>query len=814
MDRGGLGTDHEIGVFPPCSVAHAVMERRTPLLSFLVALFVTAPVVAGKVTMKNGTVLEGDVARVETLTNQPPRKDAHAIRVTPFVLVESGHKRYFLHDRQRAELDPAQSLIPHDLFELPQKRSPRSLQVASVGLPLQTTPFDNHGRRTVTLETSAGRMPIVQGVTRLGPNYVTVEGITHSWWQGIATDAVPPEQLSAMLHSAIDEQNPDDRMAIARFYVQAGLYEAAATELQVIASDFSFLSDKIEELDRELRQLRANSLLSEIRRRQAVGQHALARYAAKTFPTELGFDADVLRQVETLREGYRTAREQGDEALVLLGELEAELEDEQRRAAVAALRSTIREQLNWETLGRLDAFLKLAGDEALSPEERLALAYSGWVVGSAKATTELTNALSLWRARYLVSEILRDPDPARHAELTSELRSLEGIGVTAIVDLIPFLPPWVETSNVVPGSVSVLETKDRVDGWGASDGETGLLSDTSAPVRYAVTLPTEYTPTRNYPLAVALRPAEWSIERTVEFWGIGRDASGQPAPGPAMNAGYIVIAPEYASEKQADYDYTARAHLAILAAIRDAKRRFAIDSDRVFVVGHGMGADATFDVACSHPDLFAGAVPISGLCRQHVKYYKQNAKHVPFYVINGSLDRDARAVNAGDLGWMMKHGHDVLYCEFIGRGYEYYREELPEVFAWMGRLRRATDPAAIEVNILRTCDDRFYWVTAEGIPQTLLVGDVANPQGRTAPRPMRLEGQITPGNSIRLSSAAKRYVLRLNGTLVDLDERVRVRAGGRQVFNDFLEPDLTALLDDLAANGDRQRLYPIRLVID
>src|SRR5690606_2119347 len=249
-------------------------------------------------------------------------------------------------------------------------------------------PFDADGRRTVSYST----LVVIQGITKISPQYVTVEGISHSWWQGFATQTVPADQLAAMLHKAIDPEDPNDRMSIARFYVQAGLYERAAEELQAIAADFSFMAAKAAELDRELRQLRANALLAEIRRRQSVGQHQLALLAAEAFPTDLDFDADVVRQVATLREDYHAAREQGDEALVLLGELEARLTDSEQRQSAAMARAVIREQLNWETLGRLEAFLKLAGDDSLSPAERLALAYSGWVVGSAKASTQLTTA--------------------------------------------------------------------------------------------------------------------------------------------------------------------------------------------------------------------------------------------------------------------------------------------------------------------------------------------------------------------------------------------------------------------------------------
>ena len=94
-----------------------------------------------------------------------------------------------------------------------------------------------------------------------------------------------------------------------------------------------------------------------------------------------------------------------------------------------------------------------------------------------------------------------------------------------------------------------------------------------------------------------------------------------------------------------------------------------------------------------------------------------------------------------------------------------------------------------------------------------MLGDVLNPGARGI-NPMTLSAKITPGNSIVVTSAAAKNVLRLNAGLIDADERVRVRIGGRQVFNGFVEPDVSALLDDFRRNGDRQRLYPIRIVVE
>ena len=38
----------------------------------------------------------------------------------------------------------------------------------------------------------------------------------------------------------------------------------------------------------------------------------------------------------------------------------------------------------------------------------------------------------------------------------------------------------------------------------------------------------------------------------------------------------------------------------------DAMRRCSIDSDRVFIAGHGEGVTVAWDIALAHPDLWGG----------------------------------------------------------------------------------------------------------------------------------------------------------------------------------------------------------------
>ena len=78
----------------------------------------------------------------------------------------------------------------------------------------------------------------------------------------------------------------------------------------------------------------------------------------------------------------------------------------------------------------------------------------------------------------------------------------------------------------------------------------------------------------------------------------------------------------------------------MLASLRDACRRFAVDTDRVFLSGHSMGGDAAWDIGLAHPDLWAGVIPIVGrIADSYCTFYWENARNVPFYVVLRGVGR-------------------------------------------------------------------------------------------------------------------------------------------------------------------------------
>jgi predicted esterase len=354
--------------------------------------------------------------------------------------------------------------------------------------------------------------------------------------------------------------------------------------------------------------------------------------------------------------------------------------------------------------------------------------------------------------------------------------------------MVPQLPLPVENPGAAPGQAKTIETH-------AGHGET--------PVKYSVLLPPEYSPNRYYPLIVALRPAERTADDMLLWWGGSRDK-----PGQAQRLGYIVVAPHYAKEDARQYEYDVDSHRNVLDAIADARKRFSIDSDRIFLTGHGMGGDAAFDIGISHPDLFAGVIPITGISQNHASAYWPNAKNLPMYIVGGELDRDSFNRNAelGQVDRMIRYGFDVLYCDYIGRGYESYYEEIFKLFEWMALYRRPRELREFDVRMLRPSESRFYWVEGDGFAFGTGV------RGRVKPLPFF--AKATPANWIWLKSGAKRYVVWLSPDIVDFEKRVVVNAKSSKKFNNFVKPDVETILEDLRVRGDRQRVYSARLEIE
>ena len=229
-------------------------------------------------------------------------------------------------------------------------------------------------------------------------------------------------------------------------------------------------------------------------------------------------------------------------------------------------------------------------------------------------------------------------------------------------------------------------------------------------------------------------------------------------------AGTFVIAPAWAQENQTKYEYSLREHAAVLGALRDACRRFSIDTDRVFLSGHSMGGDAAWDIALAHPDLWAGVLPVVATADKYVSRYWKNAKGLPMYFVAGQLDGNKIADNAMDLDrYLKKAGYDAMYVEYQGRGHEHFHDEILRMFDWMELYRRDFARKEFECASMRPWDQFFWWVELGDYPDRFVVLPTNWPQ--SGAKDAETEAQITQNNTHpREDARRKRHRLAVSRT--------------------------------------------------
>jgi predicted esterase len=773
---------------------------RKSLLAILTALLLVA--VAGsrawavEIVLKDGRVLKGKLGLLAGLGEVPqaPSPDGSG-PLQLIVMIDDELRRTFVSKRQVQEVrqdDPAEIV---EKFPIHQRVIHNGPTVKSVG-PFQTDPFDQYGRRTLHMVTSAGPVDIIQAITEITPRWTKVEGMKHVWDMRMATSSIPPDALAKILARQIEPDNLEHRKKLARFYLQAERYEEAAEELEKTLADFPNLPEVREQIEpslRALKQLGAQRLLEELKLRRDAGQHRLVFEKLDTFPTE-GVAGEILQAVSEMQQEYETFLSQRTEAIEHFDALLAKIQDSAIRERILRVRREIGEELSINTFRRMAAFRQMVGDESLTPEEKLALAVSGWLLGSDEATLKLPVALSAFEVRDLVRQYMNAGDRLSQARILEQMSHEEGAAPSVVARLIALMKPPVDPPPAADGKPGFFELE--VPGLG-----------NSLPVRYLVQLPPEYDPLRSYPTVLTLHGGGTTPEQQLDWWA-GPWQEGGFRLGQASRYGHIVIAPAWAVEHQRQYEYSSRELAAVLDCLRDACRRFAIDTDRVYLSGFSMGGDAAWDIALAHPDLWAGVIPIAATSDRYCSLYWENAKLLPLYFVGGEMDGNKMARNAMDLDRYLKRGFNATVVEYQGRGHEHFSDEIQRIFEWMGRMKRDFFPREFQASTMRPWDNFFWWVELDQLPPRSIVYPLDWPPGRGV-LPAETTASITPTNGLYVRTGAARVTIWLSPEMLNFDRRATITVNGDRVSlgTPFIEPDLETLLEDVRTRADRQHPF-------
>jgi len=759
------------------------------------------------VVLKDGRTLTGRIAEVPSIAESAvaPKIQNGGVTNTPIVVVDDGLRRTYIHRSQIAHLD---DIVLSSDVRIPvwQDVAERGVGVGRVGAALRVTPFDEFGRRLYELRSADGVISVVQGITLITPLYTKVEGLRGDgrpvvWESRINTSSIPRETLSRILTSTIKADSVDQRLQIVRLYMQSERYRDASDELAQIAKDFPDQKDLEEQVVR-LRQLGARSLLNEIRLRASAGQNQFAQLYLSQFPSE-GVDGDTLQEVRDLLNKYAVEAKRREFLIAGLRAEVAKIGDVNGKRLAGEFANEIAAEINEVTVGRLTSFERLASDASMTPEQKVALAMSGWIVGTAKATENFQSAISLAEVREHVRQYLRDPIAANRQRAAAELNDIEGASVANLAQILKLMKPPLDAVQAIQRGPRSFEL--------AFPGLAGQ-PDT----KYLIQLPPEYDPLRQYPTIVALCDLGAPPSSMLDFWAGASNKETGERLGQATRHGYIVIAADWQQPNQLTYGYSAREHHAVLGALRDASRRFSINPDRVFLTGHGKGGDAVFDIALAHPDLWAGAIPIAGIADRYCKHYWPNGQSLDWYFVVGELDGKKIEENATYfLNRYMRPKFDLTVVEYLGRGYEPFGDELQRLFTWMGQdERRRRMPEEFEYLTMRPWDNYFWWVELDGMPERSMVIPATWPPANGV-RPYPFKSQLTPGGRLRVTANQSTSVtVWLSPELVKFDEPLTIEINGRSISRERLvTPSLNVILEDARTRADRQHPFWAKLTV-
>ncbi len=773
------------------------MQRcRLPLIAVLaIAAIPTVTARGDRVAIDDGRVLEGRFVKLPGIVVDPLAAESDEGRGEPVLMCDDELTRIMVSKKRVTRVDEAAFDSGLERIAIPQRVVEQGRRVAGVGGILETTPFDEFGRRILSLAAPAGRLDIVQGITEITPRWTRVQGVQTEkplvLDMRLATSSIPRDVLGRVIGQHIDRTSPTARLSVVRLLLQADRFEDARAELDEVLTDFPDLADIAGER-RNISRLAATRLLDEIRLRGGAGQDRLAMRMLEDFPID-DAGGELLEAVREARDLYAQRRERAARLVAIARERLATLDEGPLRDGATELVDEIGRELSFGSLDRLATFDRVGTDPSVPADRAVAIAISGWLAGAAAATDNLKLAVSAKRVRDLVRRYLVGDEEERRAAADG-IRSEEAGDPATIAALAAAMRPPVPAPEPVSPGLFELTVPTP------SGGSTTCL----------VQLPPEYDPLRRYPAVVSLHSA-WSTPlNQIEWW------AGPPAPdgtrlGQASRHGVIVIAPAWAAAGQRSYGFTPREHAAVLAALREAFRRFAIDTDRVFLSGHSLGADAAWDVGLAHPDLWAGMVLVSPTADRYVTHYWPNARSLPIYVVGGELDRACLQRNATELDRYFFRGFDATYVEYRGRGHEHFSDDVLRIVDWMGRKRRTAFPREVEAVSMRPWDRLFWWLEFEAAPpRTVVLPEQWPPP--TGVRPLTLEATAKPTNAITVRCGAERVRVWLAPEIVDFARPLTVTIDGREAFDGRPTPDAAVMLEDLRLRADRQ--HPFWAVVE
>ncbi len=782
----------------------------------LIGLVLCCSVLADIVILKDGFILQGMVKR-ESVTEFDPVSKEPVVIPKGFYMVDDGARRIYFNPNLVRTLDKRDSIQEERWIHNKAIYIPGGKGAPPFWAEIEATDWDSKWERTYKYRSPVGVVGVFQHISNLSSYAIRVDATSKFVWSSMyLTQEIGSQKVISLIKSHPDFQNtakvkPEEmasrRFKLVDFLAQAGWFEDSEKELKSLVKDLPEHKERCDKTQEVIDSLKGRERLEKIKRIIGAGRLAEARKQLDSFPMAEAKDK-ILTEIQSLQSKLEKALEQFLLAQKNLSYLSSALSEKKSDPILIKAIDILQKIITEESIDRLDAFLSISKQKTndgttatlVELEKTASLAISGWVMGNSAADPSPISAKRLWLTRSFIIDFIK-----------AENSTLRKTASDSFLNKYPAAKPE-EVGQVLLQTILPTEVKSSGKVF-----EKELLSGKSRGAKYSMRYPADANPNRLYPLLIVFPGTNESVDSMLEKWAPLADEYGFILLGYHYQIGGI------------GYAFSEKEHFAILDVLRDARLNSPVDPDKVFLFGYEQGASVAFDIGLSHPDQFAGVIPMSSTVLDiFIEKYWRNGQYLPFYVVNGDRSGDTNLKTRQLFTNWMPRGYPSIWTQYKGRGTEFFRAELPLICDWMRGKSRVFPMNQLgsdgggsilgnEFQSTRFCDNQFYWIGSETINENRL-NYAQSWKPNLQPASFFVKSDVATNNIIIKTYGMKNFYLLFGKnskgeSQIDFDKPVSVTSNLISKWNGKVTPSLDTLMETFLETGDRKNHVYAKVLI-
>jgi hypothetical protein len=772
----------------------------------LIGLVLSCSALADIVILKDGFVLQGMVKR-ESVTEFDPVSKEPVVIPKGFYMVDDGVRRIYFNPGLVRTLDKRDPLQEEKWVHNKAIYIPNGKGAPPFLAEVEATDWDSKWERTLKYRSPVGVVGIFQHISNLSSYAIRVDATSKFVWSSMyLTQEIGSKKVLDLIKSHPDFQNTDKvkpeelasrRFKLVDFLSQAGWFEESEKELKALGKDLPEQKERVEKTQEIIDSLKGRERLEKIKRIIGSGRLAEARKQLDSFPKSEAQDK-ILTEIQSLQSKLEKALEEYLGVQKNLSYLAISLTEKKSDPILINAIQSLPKIITEESIDRMEAFSSISRQkgkdgETLSLvelEKRASLAITGWMMGNSSAEPNPTTAKRLWQIRaFVVNFIKAENSLGRKAAFDDFLKKYPGAKADEVSQVLQQAILPVEL--MPPGKVFQRE----------------IVSGKSRGTKYAIRYPADSNPNRLYPLLIVFPGTNESVDSMLEKWAPYADEYGFVLLGYHWQIGGV------------GYGFSDKEHFAILDILREVRLNSPVDPDKVFLFGYEQGGTVAFDIGLSHPDQFAGVIPMSTSPELFIEKYWRNGQFLPFYVVNGDRSGEPNLKTRQLFTNWMPRGYPSIWTQYKGRGIEFFRAELPLICDWMRGKSRAFPMNQLgsdgggsilgnEFQSTRSCDNQFYWIGTDTISENR----INYPQTwkpNLQPASFFVKSDSATNNLTVKTYGMKNFYLLFGKnskgeSQIDFDKPVSITTNLISKWNGKVVPSLDTLMENFLETGDRK----------